>query len=137
MNDVRKSSSRVDVIRKLVYEELDTLDSEWMCVTLEELLRRYWMKHSKEVRWGKGIDNPIKNMPVISNRSSHITFIVYSLQSPDRNLQLAIALVKSICKDYDKLADITEAGEYACPMPICETDPCTIAARDILSKLYN
>lgn len=152
MNNVRRSSSRVDVNEKndtsqkveckKVYKELSALDPKWMHCTLEELLRKYWEEYREErktVRWGTEwkIDNPIRNMPVVSKRSSYIIFNVYSLQSPDRDLQLAIALVKSICKDYDKLADITGAGEYACPTQICENDFCTIIAKDILSQLYN
>lgn len=136
---VRDASTRVDVNKKLVYKELNTLDPEWKHNTLEELLQRYWEKNDRTVRWGNelGMDNPIKNMPIAVKRSTHIIFKIYPQQSPDRNLQLAIALVKSICKDYDKQADIMEVGESACPRQICETEPCTIIAREILSYFYS
>lgn len=137
-HDVRSHTTRV-VNKETVYDKLDALDDKWMDCTLEDLLVKHWKCQGCEIKWGIewNMDNPIRNMPVVTKRKTYVLFIIYSLNSPDRNLQLAIALVKSICKDYDRLDDIMQAGDYSCPTQIREDDPCTIIARDILSKLYN
>jgi hypothetical protein len=123
---VRAKSVRTD---KDVFNVLDTQCSNWQESDPESLLKQYWQIHGMQVNLKKSHTPNVK--PAVSRRSSYFSFEIYEPPSPDRDLQLVIALVKSICGDYNDLSNIS-TGSAVCPSKIIETDFCTIVARKIL-----
>ena len=133
MEKERPESARADTDK--IIAKLNDLDTEWQhSLSVKTLFVECWRRKGKQVRF---YSNEMRYMPIITVRDTYIRCKVYPQSSPDKELQLAIALVKTLCGDYDDLPPIMELPDLTCKIQINENESCTIIARQILALLHS